>query len=170
MIKLRILLTMAVFKDDIDNGKKIWLTETACIHKSDTNLCNNNNNKSTGVIENTKYVNDLFWYSTKGNTPLIKSCAQNIIDSLNELNVTDINTDTYLSGLRTTTEFTFNNVSASWYDHGFEAVTFFSACIPAWKENCYQQGITTDMQCDSRIFDKDAKLNNIWHALKSPPK
>lgn len=170
MIKLRILLTIAVFQDDVKKGKKIWLTETACIYKPEI-ICQNNNNQSKGVKENIIYVNELFWLETDATLTLIKDCASDIITNINALvhSESNINLNTKLPGLRSSTKFNFNGQYGSWYDHGFEAITYFSACIPGWSENCFLDGIDPSMSVDSRIFDENDNLNNIWDALKSPP-
>ena len=157
IVKLKILATILVFKDDIDKGKKIWLTETACIYRSG------------------KFITQLFWNETG-----IKDCKDNVADattvadsyqtSMNKHNSnTRVKIPNKLPGLRETRKFNFLGKNGTWFDHGFGAVTYFTSCIPAWKEDGFPDNIKLSDLCDSRIFKADKTTNDVWKILNSPP-
>jgi len=170
LIKLRILETILVFNKDIrPNGKKeIWLTETACIYNSSTPDITNGKSGREGVNENVKYINELFWETTlSSKQPAhVQSCIKDSIGEMTQISA-HLSVPDKLPGLRTDVVFEFMGRSGTWYDHGFGAITFFSACIPAWNESCFPT-MTKLNYCDSRIFNEDESLNGIWDALIAP--
>lgn len=158
MIKLRILETMYVFKNDIrpKGSKEIWLTETACTYPNGVTDDKQPTTDPIGIKENTTFVQELFWRSTTVDDS-IRTCANQV---LQRMNMNDIGP---LPGLRSREKFSFlGNKDKSWYDMGFGGVTFFSGIIPGWHEACFPDNVN---YVDSRIFSKDMQLNDIWSAL-----
>lgn len=117
LIKLKIFEYMTVFKDDLvvrdskgivtKQGKEIWITEVACIYRpSDVS--------SIGTVAfSAQFLENLMWKDTTAT-----ACTESY--------------DTYnppktLPGLKTNDTFLFNGRTASWYEHGFGALSWFSA-------------------------------------------
>jgi hypothetical protein len=174
IIKLRILATILVFKDDIKNGRKIWLTETACIYDSGKDLDKCTSADTKGIEHNVNFINQLFWQETS-----IEDCkdssvnadatsvARSYQDAMTKYNNETVEIPPKLPGLRSKKGFDFLDIKQQpWFNHGFEAVTFFTACIPGWKEAGFPDSIKLANLCDSRIFDKKKNTNKVWEALK----
>jgi len=181
IVKLRILSTILVFHEEITNGNKIWLTETACIYNSDKVLDLCSQSDPTGIEKNVKFIKDLFWLNTNNSTDCIdsdqKADATKLVKkyntSMKDYYIKNIGpvmpfrsqSPDILPGLRSNDKFEFLGTTGTWSEHGLGAVTYFTACIPAWNEEGFPEKNSTANLCDSRIFTNDGDTNKIWDAL-----
>lgn len=112
-VKNKILEYMDEFKDDIDNGKEIWLTEVAYVSTFTT--------KDKYIQESADFAKTLL-YANSSYSSIPSTCSE--ADKKFVLPGVD------LPGLLTTTPFLFNGKTASWFDHGLTCVTWF--CVEDW--------------------------------------
>lgn len=110
-VKNKILEYMDEFKDDIDNGKQIWLTEVAYVSTI--------TDKDTYIKESADFAKTLLYANSIYSTILECKDINFIPDAKKDL-----------PGLLTTTPFLFNGKTASWFDHGLTCVTWF--CVDDW--------------------------------------
>jgi hypothetical protein len=141
-VKSKILDYMTTFQDDMNEGKKIWLTEVAYVSTiTDIN---------TYIKEAAAFAKSLLYTTTASNSA--PYCD----------GVINVNQD--LPGLLTTTPFLFNGKSASWFDHGLTCVTWF--CVETWsnfKTGCNEVGTTANIT--SYPFDESGSLNELGKSL-----
>jgi hypothetical protein len=137
-VKNKILDYMTTFKEDMNAGKKIWLTEVAYVSTP----------SNTYITEAAAFAKSLLYT----NTSSAPNCE----------GVSNINLD--LPGLLTTTPFLFNGKSASWFDHGLTCVTWF--CVKTWPNfttGC--NGVLTTSNITSYPFDESGSLNELGTSL-----
>lgn len=150
LVKLHVLETIAIFKDDIHSGKKqVWLTECACIY-SKSDIQGTTTQKVTA-----KFAKDLLWNFTDVND--LESSCKDTVASYNKFNMPE-----KLPGFRSNDTFTYLGKTGSWYEHGFGAFTWFTAVDFAG----FNTGCSNDFSdvITSNIWT-DGKLNEIWNAL-----
>ena len=139
-VKSKILDYMTTFQDDMNKGKKIWLTEVAYVSTI----------SDTYITEAAAFAESLLYTTTTSN-------SAPYCDGV-------INIDTDLPGLLTTTKFLFNGKTASWFDHGLTCVTWF--CVETWPNfttGCNE--VTTIGNITSYPFDKSGSLNALGKSL-----
>lgn len=154
-VKLHLLEYIFIFYDSIvqrrfvngkttivKHGKELWLTEVACIYSK--------NESSNSIKVTTQFVNDLLWNDTT-----IDSITCNT--DYKKYDIPD-----KLPGLRTNTAFTYKGISASWYEHGFGALTWFTANnFAGFNTGC---GDDYSAMINSNIWT-NGNLNDIYRAL-----
>jgi hypothetical protein len=142
-VKSKILDYMKTFQDDMNAGKKIWLTEVAYVSTiSDTD---------SYITEAAAFAKSLLYTNTTSSSA--PPCE----------GVNNLNQD--LPGLLTNTPFLFNGKSASWFDHGLTCVTWF--CVKTWPNfttGCNGVTTTTD-QITSYPFDDTGSFNELGKSL-----
>jgi hypothetical protein len=144
-VKNKILEYMDEFKDDINKGKQIWLTEVAYVstEKSDMN---------TYIQESADFAKTLLYANSSDSS----------IPACNEVKFVLPRVD--LPGLLTTTPFLFNGKTASWFDHGLTCVTWF--CVDDWSNfptGCNK--VEESNKITSFPFNKDGTANALYHSL-----
>ena len=132
---------MTYFKDDMSNGKKIWLTEVAYVSTA----------SNTYIQESADFAKSLLYTTTTSSS--IPQCAD-----------VTFNIDGDFPGLLTTTPFLFNGKKASWFEHGLTCVTWF--CVKTWpnfQAGC--NGVTTIENITSYPFDDNGQPNVLYKSL-----
>jgi|694.fasta_scaffold25440_8 hypothetical protein len=148
-VKNKILEYMDEFKDDIDKGKEIWLTEVAYV----------STNSDTYIQESADFAKTLL-YANSSDSSIPTSCPAD--DKKFVLPGVD------LPGLLTTTPFLFNGKTASWFDHGLTCVTWF--CVDDWANfptGC--NGVDSPGQSNITSYPftggPTGKPNELYHSL-----
>jgi len=149
-VKNKILQYMDEFKDDIDKGKQIWLTEVAYVSTNDTS-----DNMKTYIKESADFAKTLLYANTNPSS-IPSTCSDR----------TFVLPGVDLPGLLTTTPFLFNGKTASWFDHGLTCVTWF--CVEDWANfPTYCNGVTSTGQISSYPFTDGptGEPNALYYSL-----
>jgi hypothetical protein len=149
-VKNKILEYMNEFKDDIDNGKQIWLTEVAYVstQNSDTD-----SGMNTYIQESADFAKTLL-YANSSDSSIPITCSDR----------TFVLPGVDLPGLLTTTPFLFNGKTASWFNHGLTCVTWF--CVENWDNfttGC--NGVVPPVQSITSYPFTDGKPNALYNSL-----
>jgi hypothetical protein len=142
-VKSKILDYMTTFQDDMNQGKKIWLTEVAYVSTI--------SDMDTYITEAAAFAKSLLYATTT-------SSSAPHCDGVT-------NTDEDLPGLLTNIPFLFNGKSASWFDHGLTCVTWF--CVDSWPNfttGCNGVTAKTD-SITSYPFDYNGSFNALGKSL-----
>jgi hypothetical protein len=146
-VKNKILEYMNEFKDDIDNGKQIWLTEVAYVST------NSDSDMNTYIQESADFAKTLL-YANSSDSSIPLTCTDR----------TFVLPGVDLPGLLTTTPFLFNGKIASWFNHGLTCVTWF--CVEHWDNfttGC--NGVVPPSQSITSYPFTDGKPNALYNSL-----
>lgn len=146
-VKNKILEYMNEFKDDIGNGKQIWLTEVAYVST------NSYSDMDTYIQESADFAKTLL-YANSSDSSIPPKCTDR----------TFVLPGVDLPGLLTTTPFLFNGKTASWFDHGLTCVTWF--CVEDWanfKTGCNE--VDNPGQSITSYPFTDGKPNALYNSL-----
>jgi hypothetical protein len=147
-VKNKILEYMNEFKDDIDNGKQIWLTEVAYVSTQNSGM-------NTYIQESADFAKTLL-YANSSDSSIPITCS----DSDRTFVLPGVD----LPGLLTTTPFLFNGKTASWFNHGLTCVTWF--CVENWDNfttGC--NGVVPPIQSITSYPFTDGKPNALYNSL-----
>ena len=142
-VKNKILEYMDEFKDDINKGKQIWLSEVAYVSTI--------TDKETYIQESADFAKTLLY----ANSSIPSNCTD----------ITFVLPGVDLPGLLTTTPFLFNGKTVSWFDHGLTCVTWF--CVEDWANfttGCNGVISTGEGKITSYPFT-DGKPNALYYSL-----
>lgn len=156
LVKIHILEYVALYYDDIKNGKEIWLTECAHVPSIKDKQVIPSDSK-----RNAKFLYDLLWKETS-NDDINKSCIGK-----------NIQVEGKLPGIRTDTTFSFNygskKISGNWSKLGLGGFTWFSSTNLYGFNTCMDSNNANDQKADnsSSSIWSNGILNEIWKILIS---
>lgn len=142
-VKAKILHYLETFKEDIQKGKTVWLTETAYV-------CSTNNNMVDYVNEAADFADDLLRSYTSNPTSFCEDAVPKKYDMK-------------LPGLLSREKFRFLEKEGTWYDHGFRLVSWF--CVdgfPNFPNGC--NNVTTIQTITSFPYT-NGKKNKLFEKL-----